>query len=244
MKLITLNIWGGHLRNPLLKFIHEHRNVDVFCLQEVYYNAHRTIENKDKEKELSLNIFSDLQKLLPDHHAIFKPAVENVYGVGMLIKNTIDIIGEGEINIHQKQYYPGIGLNHERNLQWIECELDNKIYSILNVHGLWNGKGKKDTPERINQSERIRQFMDTINTPKILCGDFNLRPDTQSMEILEQGMNNLIKIHNIRSTRTRFYTKEEKFADYILTSPEIVVKQFTVLEDEVSDHAPLYIDFN
>jgi endonuclease/exonuclease/phosphatase family metal-dependent hydrolase len=242
MKLITLNIWGGHLRNPLLKFIHEHRNIDIFCLQEVYFNAHRTIA--DKKRELSLNIFSDLQKLLPDHHAIFKPAVENVYGIGMLIKNNIDIISEGEINIHQKQHYPGIGVNHDRNLQWIECELNNKIYSILNIHGLWNGKGKKDTPERLNQSQRIRQFMDTINTPKILCGDFNLRPDTKSMSILEQGMCNLITSHNIRSTRTRFYTKEEQFADYILTSPEIIVNQFSVMKDEVSDHSPLLIDFN
>ena len=242
MKLITLNIWGGHLRNPLLKFIHNNRDVDIFCLQEVYYNAHRTIA--DKERELSLNIFSDLQKLLPDHHAIFKPAVENVYGIGMLIKNNIDIVGEGEINIHQKQHYPGIGLNHPRNLQWIECKLNQTIYSILNVHGLWNGKGKKDTPERINQSQRIRSFMDTINTPKILCGDFNLRPETVSMHILEQGMTNLITSNNIRTTRTRFYTKEEQFADYILTSPEIIINQFSVMKDEVSDHSPLFIDFN
>ena len=242
MKLITLNIWGGHLRNPLLKFIHEHKEVDIFCLQEVYNNAHRTVS--DKERELSLNIFSDLQKLLPDHQAFFKPAVENVYGIGMLIRNHIDIIGEGEINIHQKQHYPGIGHNHSRNLQWIECSFNNKIYSILNMHGLWNGKGKKDNPERICQSQRIRQFMDTINTPKILCGDFNLRPDTVSMELLEKGMINLITKNKFRSTRTRFYTKEEKFADYILTSPEIEVNHFTVMNDEVSDHSPLLLDFD
>jgi endonuclease/exonuclease/phosphatase family metal-dependent hydrolase len=118
------------------------------------------------------------------------------------------------------------------------------MYSILNVHGLWTGQGKRDTQERIYQSQRIRHFMDTINTPKILCGDFNLRPDTESMHIIEQGMINLITLNKVRSTRTRFYKKEEKYADYILTSPEITVNQFTVLNDEVSDHAPLYLDFN
>ncbi|WP_298625963.1 endonuclease/exonuclease/phosphatase family protein [uncultured Legionella sp.] len=242
MKLITLNIWGGHLRNQLLKFIHNNRDTDIFCLQEVYFNAHRTLNNK--EREISLNIFADLQKLLPQHYAIFKPAVENVYGIALLIKNNIDIIGEGDINIHQKQHYPGIGHNHDRNLQWIECKIENKIYSVLNVHGLWNGQGKKDTPERITQSQRIRQFMDTINTPKILCGDFNLRPDTESIKILEQGMINLVTAYNIRSTRTSFYTKEEKYADYILTSPEITINQFKVMNDEVSDHAPLFLDFS
>ncbi|QLZ69203.1 hypothetical protein FOLKNPGA_01985 [Legionella sp. PC1000] len=242
MKLITLNIWGGRLRDPLLKFIEHNRDIDIFCLQEVYFNAHRTVTEEDKA--LSLNIFSDLQQLLPNHFPIFKPAVENIYGIAMLLKNNIDILGEGDINIHQKQHYPGIGLNHPRDLQWVECEINKKIYSILNVHGLWNGQGKKDSPERINQSQRIRHFMDTINTPKILCGDFNLRPDTQSMHIIEQGMKNLIKINHISSTRTRYYQKEEKFADYILTSQDIVVNEFSVLSDEVSDHAPLYLDFN
>lgn len=239
MKLITLNIWGGHLRNPLLKFIYHHRHIDFFCLQELYDNAHRPLTHK----QLSLNIFSDLKKLLPQHQAIFRPAVENVYGIGMFIKNSIDILGEGEINIHQKQHYPGIGVNHDRNLQWIECNYKGTIFSILNVHGLWNGRGKKDTPERLVQSQRIRQFMDTINTPKILSGDFNLRPDTESMRILEHGMVNLITSNNIRSTRTRFYPKEEQFADYILTSPDIKVNHFSVMKDEVSDHAPLLLDF-
>lgn len=242
MKLITLNIWGGHLRNPLLRFIHHNRDVEFFCLQELYDNAHRPVSHK--QRELSLNIFSDLRKLLPNHHAIFRPAVENVYGIGMFIKNNIDIIGDGEINIHQKQHYPGIGMNHDRNLQWVECKSDDIIFSVLNVHGLWNGKGKKDTPERLIQSQRIRQFMDTINTPKILCGDLNLRPDTASMHALEQGMVNLVTTNAIRSTRTRFYPKEEKFADYILTSPEITVHQFSVMPDEVSDHAALWLDFN
>jgi endonuclease/exonuclease/phosphatase family metal-dependent hydrolase len=242
MKLITLNIWGGYLRNPLLRFIHDHRDVDLFCLQELYDNAHRPLT--DTKTELSLNIFSDLSKLLPNHQAIFRPAVNNVYGLGAFVKKSIDIIDEGEITIHEKQHYPGVGLNHDRNLQWLMCCHDKKKFSVLNVHGLWNGQGKKDTPERLMQSQRIRHLMDTINYPKILCGDFNLRPETQSMHLLNTGMVNLITTHGIRSTRTRFYTKEEPFADYILTSPEIDVNDFSVLPDEVSDHAALFLDFN
>jgi endonuclease/exonuclease/phosphatase family metal-dependent hydrolase len=242
MKLVTLNLWGGHLRIPLLKFINHHKDVDIFCLQEVYHKAHRVISRQ--ERELSLNIFSDLQKLLPEHYAIFKPAVDNVYGIAMLLRKNIDILSEGEINIHQKKYHPGIGENHPRNMQWVECESNNQTYSILNVHGLWNGRGKSDTPDRIEQSLRIRHFMDTINTPKILCGDFNLRPNTQSMHIIEEGMTNLITVNNVRSTRTSYYKKSEKFADYILTSPEITINQFEVMSEEVSDHAALYLDFN
>jgi endonuclease/exonuclease/phosphatase family metal-dependent hydrolase len=241
MKLITLNIWGGHVRDPLLEFIKTHCEVDVFCFQEMYHNAPKKIS--DLDMAVSLNIFSEIQSLLPDHRGFFKPVVNGIYGNGMFIKRDIHILEEGEINIHDNPVYHGIGPTHSRNLQWTKCQIDNKAYTIMNVHGLWNGKGKTDAPERIVQSQKIKAFLDTINTPKILCGDLNLRPDTESIKIIEEGMRNLIQHFNIRSTRTSLYPKAEKFADYVFTSPEVNVNHFEVLKDEVSDHSPLLVDF-
>lgn len=241
MQLITLNIWGGHINEPLLKFIAQYKDVDIFCFQEVYHNAQRKISTEDREH--NLNIFSEIQYQLPNHKSFFRPVVDSIYGIGLFVKKNIDVLGEGEIIIHDNPDYPGSGPTHSRNLQWLECHINKRIYSILNVHGLWNGQGKIDSPDRITQSQRIKEFMDTINVPKILCGDFNLKPDTESMRILEAGMNNLIKIHNIKSTRTNLYPKEEKFADYILTSPAITINHFEVMQNEVSDHSPLFLDF-
>jgi endonuclease/exonuclease/phosphatase family metal-dependent hydrolase len=241
MKLITLNIWGGHVRQPLLEFIKANDQIDIFCFQEVYHQAQTKVSTEDRE--VSLNIFSELQSLLPAHKGYFRPAVNDIYGISIFVKNNISVLDEGEISIYHNPNYSGLGPTHSRNLQWVDCVIDDQKYTILNLHGLWNGQGKNDCPERLKQSQRIKDFMETIKTPKILCGDFNLRPDVESMKILEEKMNNLIKMFNITSTRTTFYTKTERFADYILTSPEIVVNQFAVLKDEVSDHAPLFIDF-
>jgi endonuclease/exonuclease/phosphatase family metal-dependent hydrolase len=241
MKLITLNIRGGHVREPLLDFIKAQQEIDIFCFQEVYHHAESKISIEDRK--VSLNIFSELQELLPDHNGFFRPAVKKCYGIGTFVKNNIPVLEEGEISIYHNEDYPGLGPSHSRNLQWLNCSMNNRVYSILNVHGLWNGMGKNDSPERIMQSQRIKNFMQTIKSPKILCGDFNLRPDIESMKILEEEMNNLIKVFNITSTRTNLYTKQERFADYILTSPEIIINKFAVLKDEVSDHAPLLIDF-
>jgi endonuclease/exonuclease/phosphatase family metal-dependent hydrolase len=241
MKLITLNIWGGHIYDPVLNFIKTHSATDIFCFQEVYHRAPHKISKEDRQ--VSLNIFSELQNLLPEHIGYFRPVVDNIYGLGIFVKNNIDVLEEGEIPIHINPNYSGRGPTHSRNLQWLACRIEEQIYSILNVHGLWNGMGKTDSPERIAQSQRIKDFMDTINIPKILCGDFNLKPNTTSMSILEKGMTNLVKTHNINSTRTSFYSKEEKFADYILISPEIVPNKFKVLEEVVSDHSPLFLDF-
>ena len=72
---------------------------------------------------------------------------------------------------------------------------------------------------------------------------FNLKPDTESIQIIENGMNNLITQYDITSTRSNWYTKEERFADYIFTSPEIIIKTFEVLPDVVSDHLPLFLEF-
>lgn len=241
MKLITLNVWGGHVKKPLLDFIQAHKNVDIFCFQEVYQNAER--KTSSDIRDVHLNIFSEIHDLLPDHQTFFRPVLDNTYGIGAFVKKEIDVLGEGQVWIHEQADYPGHGAAHSRNLQWLECAVNQKIFSVMNVHGLWNGMGKTDTPARLEQSQRIRNFMDTINTPKILCGDFNLRPDTESLSIIEAGMINHVKINKVSSTRTSFYPKEEKFADYIFTSPEIKVKHFEVMKDEVSDHAALLLDF-
>ncbi|HSX03436.1 MAG TPA: endonuclease/exonuclease/phosphatase family protein [Rhabdochlamydiaceae bacterium] len=241
MKLITLNIWGGHIRSPLLEFIVANRGVDIFCFQEVYHKAQNKIS--DDDKAASLNIFSEVHTLLPEHNGFFRPVVENTYGIGMFINKKIDVLEEGEVKIHDNPNYIGHGPTHSRNLQWVKCRANHQDYFIINVHGLWNGKGKTDCPERIAQSQKIKSFLDTIDKPKILCGDFNLRPDTESVKILEKSMKNLIQLYNVNSTRTSFYPKAEKFADYIFTSSEIGVKAFEVLKDEVSDHSPLLLDF-
>jgi endonuclease/exonuclease/phosphatase family metal-dependent hydrolase len=60
--------------------------------------------------------------------------------------------------------------------------------------------------------------------------------------IEQTGLINLIKKYNITSTRTSIYTKPDKYADYVLVSPNIEVIDFKVLPDEVSDHAPLYLE--
>lgn len=242
MKLLSLNIWGGNVAQPLLKFIKDHKNIDTFCLQEVYKKAPCKFSTDDKEAHL--DIFSDIQALLPNHKGFFNPVIEDWYGISLFIKQSIPVIEEGFIYIHENQNYPGRGPTHSRSLQWAQCQLDEKSCIILNVHGLWNGAGKTDSPERIKQSQKIKTFMDSVKGPKILCGDFNLRPDTESMRILNQGMINLIQTHNITSTRTKLYDKEEGFADYILVSPEIQVNDFKILPDVVSDHAPLLLDFS
>ena len=52
-----------------------------------------------------------------------------------------------------------------------------------------------------------------------------------------------MKETGVTSTRSHYYTKPEKFADYILVSPDITVVDFNVLPDVISDHLPLVLEF-
>lgn len=120
---------------------------------------------------------------------------------------------------------------------------DGEQLTVINFHGLWNGKGKGDSEDRILQTKNILDFTKKLTGEHLLCGDFNLRPDTESIKLFQDvGMRNLIKEYNITSTRTSHYTKDEKFADYVFVTRGVRVKDFKVLPDEVSDHAPLYLD--
>lgn len=240
MKIMTLNIWGGYVSAPLREFIAANKGIDIFCLQEVYHKATGKISDDDRKVELE--IFAMLQELLPNHKGFFRPVVDGTYGIALFVKQGILIEGEGVIDIHNDPSYPGHGPAHSRILQWIKIEDQTQSYCIMNVHGLWNGQGKTDTPPRLAQSQKIRDFMDQVNAPIILCGDFNLRPDTESLQILAKGMQNWVEKTGVTSTRTSYYPKAEKFADYIFTSPEIEVRDFQVMTDEVSDHAPLLIE--
>ncbi len=242
MQLITLNIWGGHVKADLLEFIKKYQHVDFICLQEVYHRApHKT---SDDDRVICLDILDQIAEYLPQHQFYFRPVVQNVYGIAIFVKNDIDLVTEGEVIIYDNPDYSGTGPMHRRNLQFIECQDQGKKYLIMNTHFLWNGCGKNDSDDRIQQSISVKKFLDSYSVPKLLCGDFNLRPDTESLRIIEKDMRNLIKDYGIESTRTSFYPKTERFADYVLVSDSVIVHDFKVLPEEVSDHAALWIEFS
>ena len=78
-------------------------------------------------------------------------------------------------------------------------------------------------------------------------GDFNLLPDTESIQMLNKEMKNLIDIYKIKSTRPNFYDGLDKgniVCDYIFVNDKIKVNDFRVLESSSSDHLPLWLDFD
>jgi len=246
MKIITLNTWGGRINRELMVFLKKNQDVDVFCFQEIYHRA-TYIHVEQGGIDPNLNLFDDIEKILPNHIGYFRPHYIETYGLAIFVKKELLVEMENECFIHRyKGYIPeGEVSNHARNVQVVILKINGDKLNIFNFHGLRDVKGKTDTQDRLNQSKKLIKYMTQFDGPKILCGDFNLEPQTESLKLIEKlPMRNLVKEYKITSTRTSYYIKEIRFADYILVNDEVKVIDFQVLPDEVSDHSPLELEID
>ncbi len=268
LKLETLNIWGGRVYQPLMEHMQRQAQaVDIFCFQEVYSTqsgriSTREITGPDGSHQPSndslsrANIYEELRQALPEFHGYYSSSQDRYdihgpvnfplsFGLAVFVKKTLQIEAEGDLFVYRtRNSVQGTdNATIGRNLQYIQFRLNGKQFTVVNLHGLWNGKGKTDSPERMEQSRKIQAFLQSMSGATILCGDFNLLPNTQSLALLEQGMRNLVKEYEVTSTRSHLYTKSDKFADYILVSPEVIVEEFKVLDEGISDHLPLLLTF-
>lgn len=261
MKLISLNIWGGRIHKPLLKFIKDQsREIDIFCLQEVFKSEKNIFSD-----EIKTDIFSDIKAVLKDYKAYYAPSVgkttlakrvdyEIFWGQAIFVKKSIKVVSEGRIYIFGEKNHKFTLLNEvtdkknyidfPRVLHYVVIEENRKKKLIANLHGYWIPDSKLDTPERLEQTKKIMEFLDYKKMPQVLCGDFNLNPDTQSMIGFEKNMINLINKFSIKNTRSKLHIRSDKFADYILITPDIKLNEFKLIHEDISDHLPLYLNFS
>lgn len=77
MNIISLNTWGGRVAEQSQSFIESHKDIDIFCLQEVYHHA----QGKDTIwQEANFNLFSNVSRMLPDHTGLYHPHLGDWWG--------------------------------------------------------------------------------------------------------------------------------------------------------------------
>jgi len=263
MKLISLNLWGGKVFMPLIDFIKQSSsNTDIFCLQEVF----NTKSDIKEYRGYRTNMLYELQLILPDFVVFYFPTISGFdiedppsktdfdleYGSAIFVKNNIKITSHGNILIFKDSSYPPLKLDFSNNptpLQYITFNISGKDFAVFSFHGTSFPGNKLDTKRRLNEAKNVKEIVKSTNGAKILVGDFNLLPQTESIKIQEQNMRNLIKEFNITKTRSDlspFFGKVEfqKFADYTFVSDDIKVESFQVPDIEVSDHLPMILEFS
>lgn len=253
LKLITLNCWGGRAADKLLPFFAEKGSeIDVFCLQEMFDADQRELDSRHPDMKLRGDLFARVREALPDHFGCFAYFDDNPnrMSLAMFVRQGLRLRGIADFIVHRPDtpQETGNAVRASRKLQFATIALNGRDVTVANYHGLWVNGPKTDTPERMLQGERIRAWLDRIAGPKVLCGDFNLLPGNASLRTVDAGMRNLVIEAGVKSTRTPLYRHyenpaEPNFADYVIASTDIDVKDFAVLPDAVSDHAALMVEF-
>lgn len=224
MKIIFLNTWKGQTGEAFLEFVRDHASTtDIFCFQE----AHGEVQ-------------SMCSTFLPDHMPIIaqKPSSKGY------TFDQVTYLGPTARLLSSSVIFPltsaiGFGL-------YTEIAVGDIVLHVVNFHGSSHPVNKLDDDTRLQASREIIRFMSKMPGPKIIGGDFNLLPETHSIQMFEEfGYHNLIRLHNISTTRNRLawrYAIKQDYADYVFTSGDVGVKNFSVPKNEVSDHLPLILE--
>ncbi|MBI2017469.1 endonuclease/exonuclease/phosphatase family protein [Candidatus Daviesbacteria bacterium] len=262
MKLISLNTWGGKMYRPLIQFIkHQSKDTDIFCFQEIY----STKSDKKLQKSIQTNLLEEIRIILPKFRVFYFPTLEGFdtdikphkvkfdlkYGSAIFVKDSIKITSHQDYFIYQDHSFRALKpdfSNLATPLQYISFSVDGREFSVFNFHGTAYPFNKLDSPNRFKETKKVLEIMNSKTGSKIIVGDFNLLPNTRCINLFEENLRNLIKEYNIPRTRSDLspYAKTpnfQKFADYAFISSDINLKDFKVLEEEVSDHLPLVLDF-
>ncbi len=98
---------------------------------------------------------------------------------------------------------------------------------------------------RQKQLRELTRIVKAIKNPTILMGDFNtFHGEEEIHELLKKThLRDKVGLHKDSRILTEPAWHPTKRLDYILTSPQIKVKKYSVLKFHFSDHLPMMIDF-
>lgn len=263
MRIISLNAFGGHLFDGLMDFVRaEAPATNMFCFQEMLdspdgvFTSHGARANLYRELQAILPEFQSFFALTQEHYDETTIVPQNVNaGLATFVRNTLTINNSGDQFIYQhlNSFVLNDFFTFPGHMHYIQLVSDNKPFTICSVHGASQPGNKLDCPDRLKQSQKILDFANTIPGEKIIMGDFNLLPDTQSIQIFaEHGLRNLIAEFGITTTRgsmmhqlhPQYGPHWQEFADYAFVSSGVRVNNFSVPDVAISDHLPLILEFS
>lgn len=239
MKILQLNAWSLHLAPAIVQLL-DREDPDIVCLQEVV------------STESSRKILGSIQEVLREHpyeYYYFSPLVRFNYmhhiaerGNMILSKYPITFTHElwtaGEF---QADFTKDMPYNSARNV--VHCRVDTPagFLHVLTTHGYHIKSHKHGDEHTLAACQQISEYIETLDGPVVLTGDFNLVPDSVSMQVFEGRLRNLTSDYGLSTTRN-FLTSKTEPCDYILTR-DIQPDRFAVLEDIVSDHSALVLEY-
>lgn len=212
-KVMTYNIYGG--RNASSEMLAESikkYSPDFIALQEVDKNTNRSS---------NIDITKNIAEKLGYNNFYFRKSLDydgGEYGISIISKYEIE-----------KIYVYTLESKNMEKRQIIMAKLKDSDILVVNTHLSYN---------ELENNSQINEFLDVVNSIeakyKILCGDFNLLPNTEKYKkIIEKYYDT--------------YDKEKPRIDYIFTNTKdfkVTSAEFLENEKDLSDHLPYQVNFS
>lgn len=243
MKIIQANIWGGKLDRQVLEFFDQEQS-DFACLQEVNDlpgrpGAKRFSTLEDIKAASGL----DYDYMSPTYSFNFMKRELN-FGNAILSRRPFTsrrTVFTGRE--YRRDFDVEKGPDNIRNLQLVTINIDGKELNVLNHHGHWVKGTKNGNDETMERMRIIAEELDRLNGPVILCGDFNLSPHSESLEIINARLTNLSSKHGLKRTYNEL-SDVDTVCDYIFVNDRVNVRRFEMSDFVLSDHKALIMEFD
>lgn len=238
---MSLNVWQGRLERVLLKHL-ETLDIDFACMQEAIdydgmsgglVSSYKTI---GKSLSLDHQFFSSLMSMKLGTNTVHFGNVTYA-NLPFVISETVFTRGE-----YKSDFDFDVDDYNVRAFQHTQVTVSDKKLHILNHHGHHIDAHKLGDDETLRQATMISDYIKQLDGAVILCGDFNLAPESESIKLFSTHLRNLSTEYRLQTTRSKLTYKNE-VCDYIFVNDAVRVNDFMMDETIISDHNALILDF-
>ncbi|KKS93628.1 MAG: hypothetical protein UV70_C0008G0027 [Parcubacteria group bacterium GW2011_GWA2_43_13] len=192
MKIIQLNIWGGRYLKEAVAFFKQ-ENADIICLQEVTSGIFTKAESSDVQ---GIDVYEYIKKEL-GYDGVFEKcfsaevdgdishrgnAILSRYPLTDMYTEFYDYpFTRFDMNMEGREY----AHTQPQNFIVAHVETPQGKMRVMCTHMAWS-RVCEDTERRIGQIKKIITYLESVpDEQTLLCGDFNIHPQSESLNIFK-----------------------------------------------------------
>ena len=245
MELMQLNMWQGRLSQQIVELVDE-RKPEFITAQEIYKGGDTVLA-----PENMFTLYEQVAKRYPYHSFSAVHALKIARGkaeMGTAIFSQHPIVDTSSFFTHGS-YVDGISagndVHNSRTLQSATIAVDKGNLQLLTHHGHWvpNAHGDETSVEKMQDITDYIQELDS-SIPLIFAGDLNVTPESPAMRPFDGLLTNLVASYAIKNTLSSFRKLKDIPCDHVLVNDKVNVRNLYTLEETVSDHKPVILEFD
>ncbi len=247
MKLLQWNIWYKEDIANILKTIKE-INPDIICLQELTINHPHHNQNINTAKHIADGaVFNCFFK---EAQTNFSEGKYRNYGNGIfsrypIVRSSFTYIQEPQDPNSQNIDYSKEG----RVYLEVDIDIKGKIVTIATTHMSYTN-GFASTKEKEIETKKLIDILKNKKNNFIIAGDFNSLPDSYTISEILKYLKNAGPALEEKTWTTKpfsyngFEAKDLEWRlDYCFSTPDIIIKDATIVKTVYSDHLPILLEF-